>query len=281
MNYSNPEVLVDTETVSKNLNNKSLKIVEVDYDPENAYKQGHLQDASLIWWKRDINDPITRDIVSKSQFEELMSKNGITPQSEVILYGDFNNWFAAFVFWIFKYYGHEKIKIMNGGRKKWELEKKQYTKDEPQIQRTNYLAQPPNEGLRAYLFDVKRALEKKDVTLVDVRSPKEFSGEITAPPEYPMEHAQRGGHIPGANNIPWATAVNDVDGTFKSVEDLKKIYEAKAVTPDKDVICYCRIGERSSHTWFVLKYLLGYPQVRNYDGSWTEWGNMIGNPIEK
>jgi len=281
MNYSNPEVLVDTETVSKNLNNKSLKIVEVDYDPENAYKQGHLQDASLIWWKRDINDPITRDIVSKSQFEELMSKNGITPQSEVILYGDFNNWFAAFVFWIFKYYGHEKIKIMNGGRKKWELEKKQYTKDEPQIQRTNYLAQPPNEGLRAYLFDVKRALEKKDVTLVDVRSPKEFSGEITAPPEYPMEHAQRGGHIPGANNIPWATAVNDVDGTFKSVEDLKKIYEAKGVTPDKDVICYCRIGERSSHTWFVLKYLLGYPQVRNYDGSWTEWGNMIGNPIGK
>ena len=281
MNYSNPEVLVDTETVSKNLNNKSLKIVEVDYDPENAYRQGHLQDASLIWWKRDINDPITRDIVSKSQFEELMSKNGITPQSEVILYGDFNNWFAAFVFWIFKYYGHEKIKIMNGGRKKWELEKKQYTKDEPQIQRTNYLAQPPNEGLRAYLFDVKRALEKKDVTLVDVRSPKEFSGEITAPPEYPMEHAQRGGHIPGANNIPWATAVNDVDGTFKSVEDLKKIYEAKGVTPNKDVICYCRIGERSSHTWFVLKYLLGYPQVRNYDGSWTEWGNMIGNPIEK
>ena len=279
MNYAQ-QVLVDTQTVANNLG-KSLKVVEVDYDPENAYRQGHLQGASLIWWKRDINDPITRDILSKSQFEDLLSRNGITPQSEVVLYGDFNNWFAAFVFWIFKYYGHENVKIMNGGRKKWEMENRSYTKDEPQIQKTNYVAQPPNEGLRAYLFDVRRALDKKDTVLVDVRSPKEFSGEITAPAEYPMEHAQRGGHIPNANNIPWASAVNDIDGTFKSVEDLKKIYEAKGVTPDKDVICYCRIGERSSHTWFVLKYLLGYPQVRNYDGSWTEWGNMIGNPIEK
>ncbi len=280
MNYSY-QVLVDTETVANNLNNKSFKVIEVDYDPENAYRQGHLQGASLIWWKRDINDPITRDIISKSQFEDLLSRNGITAQSEVILYGDFNNWFAAFVFWIFKYYGHEKVQIMNGGRKKWEIENRSYTKDEPQIPRTNYIAQPPNEGLRAYLFDVKRALEKSDTVLVDVRSPKEFSGEVTAPAEYPMEHAQRGGHIPNANNIPWATAVNDTDGTFKSVEELRKIYETKGVTPDKDVICYCRIGERSSHTWFVLKYLLGYPQVRNYDGSWTEWGNMIGNPIEK
>jgi thiosulfate/3-mercaptopyruvate sulfurtransferase len=280
MNYAQP-VLEETETVANLLNNKSSKIVEVDYDPENAYRQGHLQGASLIWWKRDINDPITRDIISKSQFEDLLSRNGITAQSEVILYGDFNNWFAAFVFWVFKYYGHEKVKIMNGGRKKWELEKRSYTKDEPQIPRTSYVAQPPNEGLRAYLFDVRRALEKSDTVLVDVRSPKEFSGEITAPAEYPMEHAQRGGHIPNANNIPWASVVNDTDGTFKSVEDLKKIYETKGVTPDKDVICYCRIGERSSHTWFVLKYLLGYPQVRNYDGSWTEWGNMIGNPIEK
>ncbi len=279
MNYAQ-QVLVDTQTVANNLG-KSLKVVEVDYDPENAYRAGHLQGASLIWWKRDINDPITRDIISKSQFEDLLSRNGITPQSEVVLYGDFNNWFAAFVFWIFKYYGHENVKIMNGGRKKWEMENRSYTKDEPQIQKTNYVAQPPNEGLRAYLFDVRRALDKKDTVLVDVRSPKEFSGEITAPAEYPMEHAQRGGHIPNANNIPWASAVNDTDGTFKSVEDLKKIYEAKGVTPDKDVICYCRIGERSSHTWFVLKYLLGYPQVRNYDGSWTEWGNMIGNPIEK
>ena len=281
MSYSHPEVLTDTETVAKNLSNNAIKIVEVDYDPENAYRQGHIQNASLIWWKRDINDPVTRDIVSKSQFEELMSRNGITPDSEVILYGDFNNWFAAFVFWIFKYYGHEKVKIMNGGRKKWEIEKRTYTKEEPQIQKTKYVSKPPHEGIRAYLFDVRRALDKKDTVLVDVRSPKEFSGEITAPPEYPMEHAQRGGHIPTAKNIPWATAVNDTDGTFKTVEELKKNYETKGITPDKDVICYCRIGERSSHSWFVLKYLLGYPQVRNYDGSWTEWGNMIGNPIEK
>ena len=281
MSYANPNVLTDTEWVSKNISNNAIRIVEVDYDPENAYKQGHIQGASLIWWKRDINDPIRRDIISKAQFEDLMSRNGITPESEVILYGDFNNWFAAFVFWIFKYYGHKNVKLMNGGRKKWELEKKPYTKDESQIQKTKYISLPPDEGLRAYLFDVRRAIDRQDTVLVDVRSPKEFTGEITAPPEYPMEHAQRGGHIPKANNIPWATAVNDADGTFKSVNDLKQIYESKGVTPDKDVICYCRIGERSSHSWFVLKYLLGYPQVRNYDGSWTEWGNMIGNPVEK
>ena len=281
MAYAHPEVLVDTDWVANNAPNSSRKIVEVDYDPENGYRKGHIKDSILVWWKRDINDPLTRDIISKKQFEVLMSKNGIKPDTELILYGDFNNWFAAFAFWVFKYYGHENIKIMNGGRKKWELENKEYTTDEPQIQSTDYKSAPPNEGLRAYLFDIKRALDKQDSVMVDVRSPKEFSGEITAPPEYPMEHAQRGGHIPGANNIPWATAVNDADGTFKSVEDLKQIYQSKGVTPDKDVICYCRIGERSSHSWFVLKYLLGYPRVRNYDGSWTEWGNMIGNLIEK
>ena len=281
MNYAYPDVLVDTDWVSHNSPNESRKLVEVDYDPESGYRKGHIKDSSLIWWKRDINDPLTRDIIDKKHFEELMSKNGIKPGTEVILYGDFNNWFAAFVFWVFKYYGHENIKIMNGGRKKWELENKEYTTEEPKIQATEYKAGPPDEGLRAYLFDVWRSLAKTDSVLVDVRSPKEFTGEITAPPEYPMEHAQRGGHIPGANNIPWATAVNDADGTFKSVEELKQIYEPKGVIPDKDVICYCRIGERSSHSWFVLKYLLGYPKVRNYDGSWTEWGNMIGNPVEK
>ena len=281
MNYSNPEVLVDTEWVSKNTPSEKIQLVEVDYDPVNGYQKGHINGATLIWWKRDINDPITRDIISKKQFEDLMNRNGITKDSQVVLYGDFNNWFAAFVFWVFKYYGHKNIKIMNGARKKWELEKKPYTIEEPKIMPTVYVAEPPNEGLRAYLFDVKRALNKNDTVLVDVRSPKEFTGEITAPPEYPMEHAQRGGHIPGANNIPWATAVNDVDGTFKTYEELKQNYAPKGVTPDKDVICYCRIGERSSHSWFVLKYLLGYPQVRNYDGSWTEWGNMIGNPVEK
>ncbi|MCE9652728.1 MAG: sulfurtransferase [Nitrosarchaeum sp.] len=281
MAYAHPEVLVSTDWVSKNTPNENRKLVEVDYDPVNGYQKGHINGASLIWWKRDINDPLTRDIINKKQFETLMSKNGITPNAEVILYGDFNNWFAAFVFWVFKYYGHENLKIMDGGRKKWELEKKQYTVEEPKFSPTTYKAQPPDEGLRAYLFDVSRALGKEDTVMVDVRSPKEFSGEITAPPEYPMEHAQRGGHIPKANNIPWATAVNDADGTFKSVEELRQNYEPKGVTPDKDVICYCRIGERSSHSWFVLKYLLGYSKVRNYDGSWTEWGNMIGNPVEK
>ena len=281
MSYVHPEVLVDTEWVANNPSNDTRKIVEVDYDPENAYRKGHIKNASLIWWKRDINDPVRRDIISKKQFEDLMSKNGIKSDTEVILYGDFNNWFAAFVFWVFKYYGHENLKIMNGGRKKWELENREYTTDEPQLQATEYKSAPPDEGLRAYLFDVWRSLDRIDSVMVDVRSPKEFTGEITAPPEYPMEHAQRGGHIPGANNIPWATAVNDADGTFKSVEELNQIYQPKGVTSDKDVICYCRIGERSSHTWFVLKYLLGYSKVRNYDGSWTEWGNMIGNPVEK
>lgn len=281
MNYAHPEVLVTTDWVLKNSPSESRKLVEVDYDPVNGYQKGHIQHASLIWWKRDISDPITRDIISKKQFEALMSKNGIREDTEVILYGDFNNWFAAFVFWVFKYYGHENLKIMDGGRKKWELENKEYTTEEPKFTLTSYKAQPPDEGLRAYLYDVSRALGREDTVMVDVRSPKEFSGEITAPPEYPMEHAQRGGHIPSANNIPWATAVNDADGTFKSVDELKQNYESKGVTPDKDVICYCRIGERSSHSWFVLKYLLGYSKVRNYDGSWTEWGNMIGNPVEK
>jgi thiosulfate/3-mercaptopyruvate sulfurtransferase len=283
--YAYPEVLCETEWVADNLKNPAIRILEVDYDPENAYKEGHIPDAHLVWWKRDINDPVRRDIISKQQFEELMSRVGAKPDTELVLYGDFNNWFAAFAFWVFQYYGHRKIKIMNGGRKKWELEKREYTKDEPVSEQSNYKANPPDEGVRAYMPDVRRALDKmkEDSTtvLVDVRSPKEFTGEITAPPEYPTEHAQRGGHIPGAKNIPWAQAVKDADGTFKTPEELKALYEGKGVTPDKNVIAYCRIGERSSHTWFVLKYLLGYPLVRNYDGSWTEWGNMIGNPIEK
>lgn len=281
MSYAEPDVLVDTQWVSDNPPGNGMRLVEVDYDPVNAYQKGHVDGASLIWWKRDINDPVTRDIIDKKQFESLMSRNGISTDTAVVLYGDFNNWFAAFVFWVFKYYGHDNVRIMNGGRKKWELENRAYTTGEPDLEPVAYDAQPPDEGLRAYLFDVRRALNRDDTVMVDVRSPAEFSGQITAPPEYPMENAQRGGHIPDANNIPWATAVNDADGTFKSADDLRQNYEPKGVTADKDVICYCRIGERSSHSWFVLKYLLGYPRVRNYDGSWTEWGNMIGNPVER
>lgn len=281
-NYSHPEVLCETDWVATKLDNRPDTIIlEVDYDPENAYRKGHIPGAHLVWWKKDINDGIRRDIISKKEFEKLMSRVGANSDSTLVLYGDFNNWFAAFAFWVFKYYGHSNIKIMNGGRKKWELEKRTYSTDQPESESSSYLAKPIDEGIRAYLQDVSRVMKKAESVLVDVRSPKEFSGEITAPPEYPSEHAQRGGHIPGAQNIPWAQAVNDTDGTFKNVSELKTLYEGKGVTPDKHVICYCRIGERSSHSWFVLKYLLGYPSVRNYDGSWTEWGNMIGNPIEK
>ena len=278
--YAHPEVLCETNWLADNLKNPDIKILEVDYDVENAYKQGHIPGAYMVRWKKDINDPTRRDIINKQQFETLMSGIGATPETELILYGDFNNWFAAFALWVFQYYGHRKIKIMNGGRRKWEMENREYTKEEPIPKFSKYIAQPPDEGVRAYLPDVKRAIERAETVLVDVRSAKEFSGEITAPPEYPMEHAQRGGHIPGAQNIPWAQAVRE-DGTFKNADELKALYEGKGITPDKHVICYCRIGERSSHSWFVLKYLLGYPSVSNYDGSWTEWGNMIGNPIER
>lgn len=278
--YANQSVLCETDWVSDNLTNNDIKILEVDYDVENAYKEGHITNAHMVWWKRDINDPATRDIINKKQFEDLMSRLGVNKNDELILYGDFNNWFAAFAFWVFKYFGHEKIRIMNGGRKKWEAEGRPYTKEEPPTNPSKYVASAPDEGIRAYLDDVKRSLKKQEVGLVDVRSNKEFKGEITAPPEYPMEHAQRGGHIPGARNIPWAQALNE-DGTFKTADELEKLYADNNISPDKHIICYCRIGERSSHTWFVLKYLLGYPSVKNYDGSWTEWGNMIGNPIEK
>jgi thiosulfate/3-mercaptopyruvate sulfurtransferase len=278
--YAHPEVLCETDWLADNLKNSDIRILEVDYDVENAYKQGHIPGAYMVRWKKDINDPTRRDIINKQQFETLMSGIGATPETKLILYGDFNNWFAAFALWVFQYYGHRKIKIMNGGRRKWEIENREYTKEEPIPKSSKYIAQPPDEGIRAYLPDVKRAIERAETVLVDVRSAKEFSGEITAPPEYPMEHAQRGGHIPGAQNIPWGQAVRE-DGTFKNADELKALYEGKGITPDKHVICYCRIGERSSHSWFVLKYLLGYPSVVNYDGSWTEWGNMIGNPIER
>ncbi|MEM4311680.1 MAG: sulfurtransferase [Nitrososphaerales archaeon] len=278
--YAHPEVLVSTQWVEEHKGDAKVRIVEVDYDAEQAYRQGHIRGAVLFEWKKDMNDPIKRDIVSKEGFEKLLSKAGISNDTTVILYGDFNNWFAAFALWIFKYYGHEDVRLMNGGRKKWIEEKRELIKEEPSYSPANYKAKEPDENIRAYLDYVRKNLGKKKVALVDVRSPKEFSGEILAPPEYPTEHAQRGGHIPGAKNIPWAQAVNE-DGTFKSREDLEKLYKDKGITPDKEIITYCRIGERSSHTWFVLKYLLGYPKVRNYDGSWTEWGNMIRMPVEK
>jgi thiosulfate/3-mercaptopyruvate sulfurtransferase len=280
LSYKHPEVLVATEWVHQHLKDNSVRIAEVDYDPTANYNLGHIPGAVLLDWRKDMNDPVTRDILSRQQLEDILGRSGVTNNTTVVLYGDFNNWFAAFAYWIMKYHGAEKVVLMNGGRKKWLAEDKEVTREIPSYPRTAFKSGGPNENIRTYLDYVKKSLKQKDKVLVDVRGPAEFTGEITAPPEYPNEHAQRGGHIPGAVNIPWSQAVKE-DGTFKAVEELKSLYETKGVTPDKEVITYCRIGERSSFTWFVLKYLLGYPNVRNYDGSWTEWGNMVRNPIEK
>jgi len=278
VNYSHPEVLVDTKWVEDHLNDPKVRIAEVDYDPTANYVLGHIPGSVLLDWKVDINDPVARNILSKQSCQELLQRIGVNNDTTLVLYGDFNNWFAAFAFWALEYYGGKNMKLMNGGRKKWLEEDKPLTKEIPTYPPGNFKSSDPDNNIRVFLRYVSDTLGSK--SLVDVRSPKEFTGEILAPPEYPTEHAQRGGHIPGAANIPWAQAVNE-DGTFKSADELTKIYQAKGITPDKEVISYCRIGERSSHTWFVLKYLLGYPNVKNYDGSWTEWGNMIDNPIEK
>jgi thiosulfate/3-mercaptopyruvate sulfurtransferase len=281
--YAHAEVLVDTQWVEDHLKDQKVRIAEVDYDPKANYMLGHAPETVLFDWKQDINDPISRNILSREACEKLLQKAGVNDDTILVLYGDFNNWFAAFAFWVFKYYGYKDVRLMNGGRKKWLQEDRPLTKDIPSSYPAgNFKASEPNKNIRVFLNDVKETLlHKADKALVDVRSPKEFTGEILAPPEYPTEHAQRGGHIPGAANIPWSQAVNDSDGTFKSADELKKLYEPKGIIPDKEIIAYCRIGERSSHTWFVLKYLLGYPNVKNYDGSWVEWGNMIANPIEK
>jgi len=278
--YKHPEVLVETSWVREHLNDTKVRIAEVDYDPTANYSLGHIPGAVLFDWRRDMNDPVRRDILGKSQLEELLSKAGFNADTTLVLYGDFNNWFAAFAFWILKYYQVDNVVLMNGGRKKWLAEDGQVTKEQPNYTRTEYKVRGTDESIRTYLDAMKQRLGQKNSVSVDVRSPAEFTGEITAPPEYPNEHAQRGGHIPGAVNIPWSQAVRE-DGTFKTLEELRRLYEGKGVTPDKDVVTYCRIGERSSFSWFVLKYLLGYPNVKNYDGSWTEWGNMVKNPIEK
>ena len=278
--YKHQEVLVETSWVKEHLTDPKVRIAEVDYDPTANYNLGHIPGAVLFDWKKDMNDPVTRDILSTGQLEALLSKVGFGLDSTLVLYGDFNNWFAAFAFWILKYYQISNVVLMNGGRKKWLAEDGQVTKDQPNYAKTTFKIKGTNENIRTYLDAMKKRLGQRNSVLVDVRSPAEFTGEITAPPEYPNEHAQRGGHIPGAVNIPWSQAVRD-DGTFKTAQELQSLYEEKGVTPDKEVVTYCRIGERSSFSWFVLKYLLGYPNVKNYDGSWTEWGNMVKNPIEK
>jgi len=281
--YAHPEVLVESEWLAAHLHDPKVRVAEVDYDAAANYEMGHIPGAVLFDWRKDINDPVARDILSGDALTALFARAGVNDDTTVVLYGDFNNWFAAFAFWVFSYYGAKNLKLLNGGRKKWIAEDRPLTKEAPTHAPGSFRAHPPNARLRSFLDDVRKALPEVKAgkfSLVDVRGPKEFSGEITAPPEYPTEHAQRGGHIPGAKNIPWAQAVKE-DGTFKSREELEALYTSKGVVPGAPVITYCRIGERSSHTWFVLTYLLGYPDVRNYDGSWTEWGNLVRTPIEK
>jgi thiosulfate/3-mercaptopyruvate sulfurtransferase len=280
VDYAHPEILVSTAWVAEHQDDPSVRILEVDYDPSGAYELGHLRNAALVDWKRDINDKVRRDILSKSDMEELMSRVGATPETTLVLYGDMRNWFAAFAFWTFKVYGHEDVRLMDGGRRKWIAEEREMVDAIPSFTPSVYMARGADFGIRSLLPSVHSALERSDVAIVDVRSPAEFSGEISAPPEYANEGAQRAGHIPGAVNIPWAMAIND-DDTFKSADELAEIYGSRGITDDKTVITYCRIGERSSHTWVVLKYLLGYRVVSNYDGSWSEWGNSVGVPIAK
>ncbi len=272
------EVLVSTEWVQQHLNDPTIRLVEVDVDTT-AYEQGHIPGALAFNWQTQLQDPIRRDIVSKEDLERLLSELGIANDHLIVLYGDNNNWFAAYAFWLLRLYGHEQLALMDGGRKKWLAEGRPLTTEVPRYPRTEYRAKEPDLSLRAFYPQVRESLGRADVALVDVRSPQEYTGEILAPPGL-LETAQRGGHIHGARNIPWSQAVRE-DGTFKSPEELRQLYASQGITPDKEVIAYCRIGERSSHTWFVLKYLLGYPQVRNYDGSWTEWGNIVGAPIER
>jgi thiosulfate/3-mercaptopyruvate sulfurtransferase len=277
--YAHPEVLVETAWAAEHLKDPKVRLVEVDVDTA-AYGEGHIPGAIGWNWKTDLEETLERDIVKKATLEKLLARSGIANDTAVVLYGDNNNWFATYAFWLLKYYGHPDARIMNGGRAKWIAEGRPMTKEFPKVPATAYKAKGPEKSIRVVRDEVIGAVGKKGLALVDVRSPKEFSGEILAPENLPQEGAQRGGHIPGAANIPWSQAVKE-DGTFKNADDLKQLYQGKGVTSDKEIIAYCRIGERSSHTWFVLKYLLGYAKVRNYDGSWTEYGSLVDVPIER
>jgi thiosulfate/3-mercaptopyruvate sulfurtransferase len=277
--YAYPEVLVETDWVAEHLYDSAIRLIEADEDIL-LYEIGHIPGAVKLDWHVDVQDRVTRDFINQCEFEQLMSRWGITNDTTIVFYGDKNNWYACYSFWLFSMYGHTKLKIMNGGRTRWEAEERALTKEHPRYEPTVYHAQHADETFRAFRDDVFVGLKNPGRRLIDVRSPQEYSGELLHMVNYPQEGAQRGGHIPGAKNIPWATATR-ADGTFKSAEELRQIYCGKDVTPDKEVITYCRIGERSAHTWFVLAKLLGYPRVRNYDGSWTEWGNVVRVPIEK
>ena len=276
--YAHPEMLVSTDWVAEHAGDDSVRVVEVDVDTS-AYDEGHIAGAVGWAWNTQLCDTVQRDIIPAGDFGKLMSSAGIGNETTVVLYGDNNNWFAAWALWQLKIYGHGDVRLMNGGRKKWIAEGRELTQDVPSPKPVSYAAAPANNSIRAFLPDVFKAVSAGTVELVDVRSPDEFSGKILSPPGLP-ETCQRGGHIPGASNIPWAKACNE-DGTFKSADELKALYEEAGITGNKPVIAYCRIGERSSHSWFVLKYLLGLGGVTNYDGSWTEWGNLVGVPVER
>lgn len=277
--YTHPEALVDADWVQSHLTDPTIRLIEVDVDTT-AYEQGHIPGAVGFNWQKELQDQVVRAPVSKKQLEELLRRAGVANDTTIILYGDNNNWFAAWALWILKYYGHSDVRLLDGGRVKWLADKRELTTDVPSYQRTSYTVQAPRSDIRTFRDQILLSLGQNRFALVDVRSPGEYSGELIAPAHLPQEGAQRGGHIPGAANIPWSMAVRE-DGTFKPADELRALYEGKGITPEKEVVAYCRIGERSSHTWFVLHYLLGYPTVRNYDGSWTEWGSLIGVPIEK
>ncbi len=276
--YAHPDYLVETDWVAAHLNDPAVRVVESDEDYL-LYDTGHAPGSVKIDWFTTLQHPLRRDFLTKAEFERVCSENGIANSTTVVFYGDKSNWFACYALWVFQYYGHANVKIMNGGRAKWEAEGRTLTKDVQTYTPTAYKAMDADQSVRAFRNDVFAQVEANK-PLVDVRSPPEYRGELLHMPNYPQEGATRGGHIPGAKSIPWATATNP-DGTFKSADELKAIYEGQGITSDKDIIAYCRIGERSSHTWFALKYLLGYPNVKNYDGSWTEWGNLVDAPIEK
>jgi thiosulfate/3-mercaptopyruvate sulfurtransferase len=276
--YANPDALVSTEQVAARLGDPELHLVEVDEDSA-AYARGHVPGAVALDWRNDLQRRNARDVVDQAEFGRLLGERGITQDDEVVLYGGNNNWFAAYAYWYFKYYGHRRVVLMDGGRKKWELEGRPLTLEPPAVSPVRYTPQPPDEKIRAYRDDVLRAIGS--VPMIDVRSPEEYAGILAAPAHLPQEQAQRNGHIPGARNVPWSRATNP-DGTFRSDEELRRVYFDEAgLRPDDAVIAYCRIGERSAHTWVVLHELLGLSGVRNYDGSWTEYGSLVGVPIER
>ncbi len=273
------DVLVTTDWLAQHLTDPGVVVAEVDESPD-LYDEGHIPGAVKLHWKDDLQDPVERDLIDKASFERLMGSRGIGNDTTVVLYGDRNNWFAAYAYWYLKIYGHEDVRLLDGGRQKWIDEGRELTTDVPSPAPRTYTAKERDPSIRVYRDEVLAGLDRNDIALVDVRSPQEYSGELIAPPGYEQEGAQRAGHIPGAVSIPWATAVRD-DGTFKAADELRQIYAGRGVTPDKEVRAYCRIGERSAHTWFVLRELLGYGNVKNYDGSWTEWGNLVDVPIER